>query len=346
MSQEKTEKPTRRRLTEARKEGQSARSAEAAPAAGLLAIVAVLPSTVTSLRAAVDGSMKDAFEVASRPDDGAAMALLRDSMVSTGRAVLPAVAVIGAISIITQLAVVGGRPNLYELRPRFDRINLFKGLKRLVSKTMLWELARSALKLGAVALVLAATWDELRGRFFGGLSGIPEFVGVLGDGIDTMLARAAMLGVFVAVIDVVVARRRFLKSVRMSKQDVREEMRHSEGDPHVKGEVRRRMTKMSRLRMMADVGKATVVLTNPTHFAVALRYTEDDPAPIVVAKGADAVAQRIKAEAAKHNVPTIENKPLTRALFRATDIGDAIPADLYQAVAEVLAVLWRSGRTS
>ncbi len=345
MSQEKTEKPTRRRLQEARKDGQSPRSVELAPAAGLLAIVAILPSTVVALRRAVDASLHDALTVASTPDDRAALGVLRDAVTTTGSALLPAVLVIGAVSIVAQLAVVGGRPNLHLVKPRFSRMNPFKGIKRLVSKQILWEIARTALKLGAVALVLALTWDELRGRFLGGVAGLPEFLGALGDGIDTMLARAAILAVLVAIIDLVVARRRFHKSVRMTKQEVRDDMRHSEGDPIVKGEVRRRMAKMSRMRMMAEVGKATVVLTNPTHFAVALRYTDDDPAPVVVAKGADAVALRIRVEAAKHDVPTIENKPLTRALFRATDIGDAIPAELYQAVAEVLAVLWRSGRT-
>jgi flagellar biosynthetic protein FlhB len=344
MSQDKTEKPTRRKLLESRKQGQSPRSVEAAPAAGLIAIVAVLPSAVNSLREVINGSLQDAFEVAAHPDDGLAVGLLRETIVASGRALLPAVLVIMSVGVIAQLAVVGGRPNPYELKPKFERINLFKGLKRLVSKQILWELARSALKLGAVALVILVSWDEVSGRFLVGAAGIQEFLSVLGDGIDTMLARAAVLGVLVALLDVIVSRRRYQKNVKMSVQEVRDESRTSEGDPQVKGEVRRRMLKMSRSRMMAEVGSATVVLTNPTHFAVALRYTDDDPAPIVVAKGADAVAQRIKAEAAVHNVPMIENKPLTRALFRAADVGDAIPSELYQAVAEVLAVLWRSGK--
>lgn len=346
MSQEKTEKPTRRKLLEVRKGGQSPNSSETAPAAGLLAIVAILPNAVISLRETIDSSLHEAFGVAANPDDGVAMGLLRQTIIDSGRALLPAVLVIMAVSSIAQFAILGGKPNPWQLKPKFNRINVFAGLKRLVSKQMLWELLRSTLKLGAVALVIYVTWDEMRGRFLAGAAGIPEFMSVLGDGIDTMLARAAILAVMVALLDVIVARRRYRKSVRMTKQEVRDEMRHSEGDPHMKGEVRKRMMKMSRLRMMADVGRATVVLTNPTHFAVALRYDENDAAPVVVAKGADAVAQRIKAEAALHGVPMVENKPLTRALFRATDIGDAIPAELYQAVAEVLAVLWRSGKAS
>ena len=346
MSQEKTEKPTRRRLKEARKKGQSPRSAEAAQAAALLAVVAVLPGAVSGIRKMIVGSMYESMDVASRVDDKSATAFLRSNMINGGRALLPAVATIAAASVVTQLAVVGGRPNVYALKPKFERVNPMKGFKRIFSKQIVWEFGRSLLKLAAVAAVLMMTWGDLRQRLFGGAMTIPDFLSMLSGGIDSMLGRVAALGLLVALVDVVVSRRRYQKGVRMSKQDLREEARHSEGDPHMKGEVKRRMFKMSRMRMMADVARATVVLTNPTHYAVALRYTDDDAAPVVVAKGAGEIAQRIKAEAALHHVPTIENKPLTRALFRATEIGDVIPADFYQAVAEVFAVLWRTGKAA
>lgn len=346
MSQEKTEKPTRRRLQEVRKRGQSPRSVEAAQAAALLATVFVLPTGVQHLRTSIVDNFYAAMEVAAHPDEASAAALLRHSLVGTFTALLPAVATVAMISIVVQLAIVGGRPNMQQLRPKFERINPALGAKRLFSKQLAWEFLRSTLKLAAVAVVIAATWSELHDRLYEGVLSIPDFMGVLSSGIDTMVGRVAALALLVAIIDVVVSRRRYMKSARMTKQEVRDEMRHSEGDPHVKGEVKRRMLKMSRLRMMADVAKATVVLTNPTHFAIALRYDDNDAAPVVVAKGADEIAQRIKAEAKAHNVPCIENKPLTRALFKATDIGDQIPADFYQAVAEVFAVLWRSGRAA
>ena len=346
MSQEKTEKPTRRRLQEVRKRGQSPRSVEASQAAALLAIVIVLPSGVRHLTDAIVETMHDAIQVASTPDQAKMAGLLRRSAMTTFTAVLPAFATVAMVSVVVQLAIVGGRPNMQQLRPQFERINLFKGAKRLVSKQLLWELTRSTLKLAAVVVVLLATWSELKVYLYAGVYSIPEFIGMLSDGIDSMVARVAALGLLVAAIDVIVSRRRYQKSARMTKQEVRDEVRHSEGDPHMKGEVKRRMMKMSRLRMMADVAKATVVLTNPTHYAIALRYSDTDAAPIVVAKGADAIAQRIKAEAKAHNVPCIENKPLTRALFRSTEIGDQIPADFYQAVAEVFAVLWRSGKAA
>jgi flagellar biosynthesis protein FlhB len=346
VSQEKTEKPTRRRLKDARKRGQSARSAEAAQAAGLLAIVAVLPGAVSRLRDVMVGSFYDSFQVASQHDDAVATQFFRRTLIDGGRALVPAVAVIGISSLVVQFAIVGGAPNMQALKPKFERINLMKGLKRIFSKQLLWDFSKSGLKLGAVVIVLVATWGDLRDRFFAGVMSIPDFIAMLGGGIDMMIARVAALGLVVAAVDVIVARRRYRKGVRMTKQEVRDEMRHSEGDPHMKGEVKRRMFKMSRMRMMADVARATVVLTNPTHYAIALRYTDDDAAPVVVAKGAGEIAQRIKAEAAAHNVPMVENKPLTRALYRATDIGDTIPADFYQAIAEVFAVLWRTRKAA
>ena len=145
-------------------------------------------------------------------------------------------------------------------------------------------------------------------------------------------------------IDVVIAQRRYRKSVRMTKQEVREEMRQTEGDPHIRGEIRRRMTRMARMRMMSEIPKAAVVITNPTHYAVALRYTDTDATPIVVAKGADEVAKRIREEAMKHGVPIMEQKVLARALFRSVDLGDPIPNSFFRAVAEVLAVVWRTQR--
>ena len=346
MSQEKTEKPTRRRLKDARKRGQTPRSAEAAQAVALLAIVAVLPSAVANLRESIVGSLYDSMQVASTVDEATATQFLRRTVVQSGRSLLPAVMVVACASVVAQLAVVGGRPNSQALRPKFERINPMKGFKRLFSKQIFWEFSKSGLKLAAVAVVITATWSELRERMYAGAMNIPDFLTMLSDSIDVMVLRVAMLGLVVAAMDVVLSRRRYLKAVRMTKQEVRDEMRQSEGDPHVKGEVKRRMFKMSRMRMMADVSRATVVLTNPTHYAIALRYTDEDAAPVIVAKGAGEIAQRIKAEAAAHNVPMVENKPLTRALFRAAEIGDMIPADFYQAIAEVFAVLWRTNKVA
>jgi len=212
MSQEKTEKPTRRRLKESRKKGQSPRSAEAAQAVALLAIVAVLPSAVASLRSSIVGSFYDSMQVASTVDEKAATEFFRRTIVQTGRSLLPAVVVVACASVVVQLAVVGGRPSSQALRPKFERINPMKGFKRIFSKQIFWEFSKSGLKLAAVAVVITATWSDLRQRMYAGAMNIPDFLSMLSDGIDVMVLRVAMLGLLVGGIDVFVSRRRYLKA--------------------------------------------------------------------------------------------------------------------------------------
>ena len=154
-----------------------------------------------------------------------------------------------------------------------------------------------------------------------------------------------MIGLVIGIADAWWARHKFNKQAKMTKQEVKEEHKQSEGNPHVKGAIRAAQRKASRTRMIAAVKSADVVLANPTHIAVALHYDPDSSAPIVVAKGAGAIAKRIKEEAAAHAVPVVENKPLARALWRGCEIGDAIPAELYRAVAEVLALVYAARRT-
>jgi flagellar biosynthesis protein FlhB len=266
-------------------------------------------------------------------------------VIDAARAMAPLFVVIAVLSGGVQLAIVGGRPNPHLLRPKLERINAAKGIKRFASKQLVWELLRVSLKLAAVTIVVLLGWQAAMGSLAAPMS-VGELTRAIGSTTRTMFLRVAALAVVVGIVDAVLARRRYEKGLRMTKQEAREELRQSEGDPHVKGEVRRRMVKLSRNRMMAEVARADVVLTNPTHVAVALRYDESCPAPIVVAKGAGVVAQRIREKAAEHDVPIQENKPLARALFKAVEVGDAIPLAFYQAVAEVLAVVFRTRKAA
>jgi flagellar biosynthetic protein FlhB len=352
MSNDKTEKPTRRRRADARKQGQSARSSELAQAVSLVAAFVALPMVLGHLVDVLVGGWQNALSVAGSGtgsgagmDPGMATTLARQTMIDAARAMVPLFAVIAVLSGGVQFAIVGGKPNPHLLRPKFERINPAKGIKKFLSKQILWELLRIVLKLSAVTIVVLFGWKAAMGAFAVPRS-IGEIVRTMGSVSRTMFLRVAVLAVIVGVVDAVLARRRFEKGLRMTKQEAREEMRQSEGDPHVKGEVRRRMAKLSRNRMMAEVARAHVVLTNPTHLAVALRYDESCPAPIVVAKGAGVVAQRIREKATEHEVPIQENKPLARALFKSVEIGDPIPLALYQAVAEVLAVVFRTRRAA
>jgi flagellar biosynthetic protein FlhB len=348
MSNDKTEKPTRRRRADARKKGQSARSAELAQAVSLIAAFVALPMVIGRLVDVLVGGWQNSLAVVGQAGSGdteQATAFARQTVVDAARAVAPLFVVIAVLSSSVQLAVVGGRPNPYLLRPKFERINPAKGVKRFVSKQIGWELSRVTLKLAAVTTVVLLGWKSAMAAFAAPVS-IGDFVRTAGSVSRTMFLRVAMLAVVVGVVDAVLSRRRHEKGLRMTKQEAREELRQSEGDPHVKGEVRRRMVKLSRNRMMAEVARAQIVLTNPTHVAVALRYDDRCPAPVVVAKGAGVVAQRIREKAAEHGVPVQQNKPLARALFTSVEIGDPIPLGLYQAVAEVLAVVLRTRRAA
>jgi flagellar biosynthetic protein FlhB len=350
VSNDKTEKPTRRRRVEARKQGQSPRSAELAQAVSLVAVFVALPVVIGNLVDVLVGGWHNALAVAAQPGaahqgTGTATSLARQTVVDAARALAPLFVVVALLSGGVQLAIVGGRPNPHLLRPKFERINPAKGIKRYASKQLVWELLRLILKLAAVALVVLVGWNATMASLAVPMS-VGELTRTIGSASRTLFLRVAALAVIVGIVDAVLARRRYDKNLRMTKQEAREEMRQSEGDPHVKGEVRRRMAKLSRNRMMAEIARADVVLTNPTHVAVALRYDDACPAPIVVAKGAGVVAQRIREKAAEHDVPIQENKPLARALFKAVEIGDPIPLAFYQAVAEVLAVIYRTRKVA
>lgn len=344
MAGNKTEKPTRRRLRDARRKGQAPRSGEISGALSLLASFVMLPSTIQRLGGVMSDGMSQSMGLASAAEEHSAITLLFRISGNAARAMLPMVVAMIGISAVTQFALVGARPNVFQLRPRIERINPFKGVKRLFSPHTVWELAKTALKLGAVVIVLVTAWNEVRPKVMRAVPDMFALMTNIGNASRVMFMRVALLAVLIGVVDVVLAHRRYRKAVRMTKQEVREEMRQTEGDPHVRGEIRRRMTRMARTRMMAEIPKAAVVITNPTHYAIALRYSDNDATPVVVAKGADAVAQRIREVAAENGVPIMEQKVLARALFRSVELGDPIPTAFFRAVAEVLAVVWRARR--
>lgn len=339
---DRTEKPTPRRRQEARKRGESARSVELPQAASLVAVVVMLPLVVPRLTEALTDGWARSLALAQNPEPHLATAVLGDTLVAAALALAPMLAMTALMSVTAQAALVGGRPNIHRLKPRFDGLNPVAGVKRLFSRQILWELFRTSAKLAAVAVVAVMGWEAAAAAFTGGPRPIRSIISTIAAESNRLLVRLAVLAAAVGIADAVVSRRRFEKKLRMTKQEAKEDHRQAEGDPVIRAEVRRRMTRMSRLRMMAEVARADVVLTNPTHIAVALRYRDDDPAPVVVAKGAGFVARRIREEAERHGVPVRENKPLARALHATVEIGQVIPVELYRAVAEVLAVIYRA----
>jgi flagellar biosynthetic protein FlhB len=345
VSGDKTEKATPRRSRDLRKKGVSARSMELPSAVSLLCAAMVLPVLVTRLASALRTDLVTTLSTAGDVDVRHAMAGGHNAAVQALSSLSPVLGFIGLASLASSVAVTRSRPGMTFLRPKVNRLSPKSGVKRLVSTHNVVELVKTIVKLSAVFMfgypgVRAAMHDLERDNG----SNINVMLGHISRASVTMFTHVAGAVLLIGVADAWWSRRKYNKQAKMTKQEVRDEHKATEGDPHIKGEIRQRQRRMARSRMIAAVPKADVVLANPTHIAVALQYEPGSVAPRVVAVGAGVIAQRIKQVARDNNVPVIENKPLARALHKACHVGDLIPVELYRAVAEVLAVVFAAKR--
>lgn len=339
-AEDKTEAATPRRIEKAREEGQVAVSRElagfAALGGGVLGLMIALPPAGAEMLRGMRAVLERSHEI---PPMVAALELGWLGLL----AALPAAVLAATGALVVTLLQTRMMVSAKGITPMFSRVNPMAALKRIFGVEGAIEFLRTLLKLG---LVGAALWWVLADpAALVTLLAMPPGA-LLREGakaaIDlTIAALVAFAGI--AVLDWLWVRWRHLHQLRMSRQELKEEMRESEGDPHVKARLRRLREQRARSRMMQAVPKAAVVITNPTHFAVALAYDQgSSAAPRVVAKGADEVAARIRAMADEHRVPIVSNPPLARALFRL-DLDTEIPAEHYQAVAEIIAYVWRLG---
>ena len=348
---EKTEPASERRLQQAREDGQVPRSRELAACASLLAGGLLLWTTGAALQSTFALLLKDTLSFSREMAFEPALLLEHGSHV-LGRvlwALLPFGAVVLAVVVISPLLVGGWLFSAKAVMPKFDRLDPVAGIGRMFSLHSLGELGKA---LAKTVLVGAAAWSVVRSHADDvfALAMVPVGAGDLSLGHLLFAAFAAMAGVLalVAVVDVPWQRWQHAKKLMMTREEVRQEHKEQEGNPEVKGRIRAQQREMARHRMMAEVPKADVVVTNPTHYAVALKYSEaSDAAPVVLAKGADDVAAKIREIAGEHGIPMLEAPPLARALYRHVEPGDAIPERLYTAVAQVLAYVFqlRAGGT-
>ncbi len=340
---EQTEEPTAKRRRDARERGEAARSTELPQSITLVAAVAVLIPTLTSLWGSLQTNTVGLITNRPRLEAAEIGGEAATAMRSAGMTLVPMLALLVVVSVIAQVAVAG-MPNVWKLKPKFTSLNPQNGLKRIFSKQQLWELVRTILKLAALMLIALASWASL--SQFVALGPAP--LAVVFDRWQQVLqglgVGVAILSLLIGFADTVVSKRNFDKGLRMSKQEVKDENKQAEGDPLVKGQIRQAQARMSRSRMIAAVADATVVVTNPTHYSVALRYQTGDSAPVVLAKGADELALRIRTEARRHGVPIKENKPVARTLFATAEVGAPIPVALYKAVAQLLASIHTASR--
>lgn len=343
-SEDRTETATQRHLDQARDEGQVPVSREVATFASLGAVVLVLgyqssmlmqhllPDLVTFL-----SSTREAYTLGSGQIRLASFGIL-----STIIPVLGAALLAGGAAVLLQTKFL---LSLAALQPKFSRVSPAAGLKRIFGFNGLVEVAKS---LGKLGLLTAALWIAIRGDWFQ-LMQLPsrnprDLLPTIARPVFHLFIAGICIQGIVAAADLMWVRFRHARDLRMSKQDIRDEMKDTEGNPHIKARIRRIRVMRARRRMMAKVPTATVVVTNPTHYAVALAYDRaNNPAPRIVAKGSDFVAARIREVATASGVPLVTNPPLARALYRL-DIDTEIPADYYRTVAEIIAYVWRLRR--
>jgi flagellar biosynthetic protein FlhB len=338
---ERTEQPTPKRLQDARERGQVARSRELATFAGLLAGGAVLLFAGGKLSTDISELLTRALRFDRREafDSGAALQRLFDLPIDALLALLPLMGVVLVALVGSSLLLSGWVLSGEPLAPQFSRINPFSGIARIFSVVGLVELLKSVVKtvfIGAIAFWFLWTHVEEWLQLADGdlASSVAAGLRRIGEGMIWVVAALAL----VAAIDVPFQIWNFRKQLRMTKEEVKRETREQEGDPQIKARIRQLQRAAARRRMMANVPKATVVVTNPEHYAVALRYDGNQmSAPRVLAKGIDLIALRIREIAAENDIPTLEAPPLARALYAHTELEQEIPAELYTAVAEVLA---------
>jgi flagellar biosynthesis protein FlhB len=246
-------------------------------------------------------------------------------------------------ALIAGVAQVGFKPSPKAAKPKLSHLSPKKGIARFKPVTAGWELVRSVLKLGLLA---ALVYDPMR-QWMDNLSTIRGLEASLQQTMAqswALLLRVLVLAAVIGGADYAYNRWKTNKDLRMSKQDLKQEFKNSEGDPHMKGQRRRRQSELSRNRMLSDIGSADVVVVNPTHIAIALRYAEGDAAPRVIAKGADHLAAKIRKEAYRVGIPVTQDVPLARTLYKQCKVGQHVPAPLYDAVAVVLAFAYRRRR--
>ena len=335
-AQEKTEQATEKRMKEVRSKGQLSHSKDLVSWVAVGAGAAMIPATISGITDSSAASVLSLRDIIAHPDPEAAVKTLGDGLGTVIPALTPMFVVV-VIAIVAATAVQGGI-HLKRPAPKFDQFDPVAGIKRVFGFQAAWEGAKAVVKTAVVGAVLVSVLQGLMPvlSVAGGLP-ISNLIAETSGSVASIVQSAIIAGLGLAAVDLFVVMRRNRKSTRMSKKEVADENKNAEGDPMIRAMRRSRQLAMGRNRMIAAVTGADVVLLNPTHIAVALKYEAGKSAPRVVAKGADAVALKIREKAAENDIPMVEDIALARALHAACDVGQEIPAELYQAVARVLA---------
>ena len=346
---EKTEPATSKKLEKARDEGQVAKSQELGNAAGLIALFVALKVFISFVGERMVGSFTHIFteipDIIATDRKGLSITTVSDVMLDGLLQILIMCAPFFGIGVVVAFVVtvvqVKLKVTLKPLMPKLSKFNPINGFKRIFSKQSIFNLLLSIVKIALILYIAYMTIKDQANELFilYDLS-LFQAIALVGDIIMDTGLRIALVYIIVGVADYIFQKHKFNEDMKMTKKEVKDEYKDAEGDPEIKGKQKQRMREASMRRMMQDVPKADVVITNPTHIAVALSYNiAESGAPVVVAKGADYLAERIKEEARKHNILIHEDVFIARSLYGSCDIGEEIPPEMYEAVATILATM-------
>lgn len=343
----RTEKATQKKRDDARNKGQVAKSTElntAVMIVGFCAMTKLLGSYMMfAMKEYMTGSFTRLADILKEPNASYLLSVMGSAIMSLGKIIIPLILSLGIIAFLITYKQVGWKFTTQPMKPNFGKMNPINGLKKIGSKDTLIHLL---LAVGKVTVLGAVVYNIIQSKILV----YSEFYDMEVEQIFKLFCNGVLqLGFYVggaflilAVLDYVYQHYKHEESLKMTKQEVKDEYKNAEGDPQIKGKIKQKMREASMRRMMQAVPEADVVITNPTHFAVAIKYDADKgTAPVVVAKGVDYVAKKIKEKAKESNIQIVENKPLARALYYTVDLDKEIPPELYSAVAEVLAFVYK-----
>lgn len=345
---ERTEQATPKKKEDARERGQVLKSNELVMTGCLLimfvALRALMPLIAENLMNFTKTYLSGQKMTAEVLTTQRMMVVGNDMILGFLNIMLPILVVAVLAAILVNVVQVGFLFSTKAMQPKMERLNVLEGFKRLFSTRALFELAKAVLKVVVIGYIIYSQVSSnlvvfpamMRDNYVGAIQKIAEMV------FDAALQICMVLAI-IAAVDYMYQRWRYEKDLRMSKYEIKMEMKSQEGDPQIKGKIKQKQREMSMMRMMQGVPDADVVITNPTHYAVALKYDESKgDAPMVIAKGKERVAQKIKEVAKENNVEIVEDRELARGIYAYCNIGDFIPVEMYQAVAEILAQIFRA----
>ncbi len=343
---DKTEKATPKKKSDARKKGQVFQSREMSASLTLVIMIVSVNAFGSIIYGQITGYMKKTFTqyliMKDAIDANILAKLFVDGLIVLAQTVLPLLLIAALAGLLVGYAQVGILFTMETLKIQGNRINPLSGFKRIFSLRSVVELVKAIIKIVIVGLV-TYTYLKSKSNEVVALMGkdLLDVLAFIGNSAFAVALRICIVMILVGFLDYLYQRYDYEKSLKMTKQEIKEEFKQMEGNPEIKSKIKQKQRQMSMRRMMQEIPKADVVITNPTHYAVAIKYDiQKASAPYVIAKGQDYVAMRIKQVAAENKIQVVENKPLARTLFSTVNIGETIPQELYQAVAEILAFVY------